>query len=149
MDRGTAVRAALKAGVLGFLVGGFIPFFGIVLAGALAVFFYRRESGLGLPIALGSRLGGAAGVVSVAISAAFLGIWILLFHGQGKYMEFLKQATDKAGVSASDPQFQAVLHSLSTPFGLAITFLLGMIVGSVLASVGGALASLFLRPRKP
>jgi hypothetical protein len=149
MDRGTAVRAALKAGLLGFLIGGFIPFLGIVLAGALAVFFYRRESGFGLPIALGSRLGGAAGVVAVGISSAFLSIWILLFHGQEKYLEFLKQATDKAGVSASDPQFQAVLHSLSTPLGLAITFLLGMVVGSVLASVGGALASLFLRPRKP
>jgi hypothetical protein len=149
MDRGTAVRAALKAGLLGFLVGGFIPFFGIVLAGALAVFFYRRESGFGLPIGLGLRLGGAAGMVSVAISGAVLSIWILLFNGQGKYLEYLKQATDRAGVSASDPQFQAVLHGLSTPFGLAITFLMGMFVGSVLASVGGALASLFLRPRKP
>ncbi len=88
-------------------------------------------------------------MVAVAISSAILSVWILLFHGQEKYFEFLKQATDKAGVSASDPQFQTVLHSLSTPLGLAVTFLLGMVVGSLLASVGGALASLFLRPRKP
>src|SRR5208282_5526066 len=43
MDRGIAVRAALKAGVLGVFIG-MIPFLGIVLTGALAVYFYRRES---------------------------------------------------------------------------------------------------------
>ena len=51
MDRGIAVRAALKAGVLGIFIG-MIPFLGIVLTGALAVFFYRRESRFVLPAAL-------------------------------------------------------------------------------------------------
>src|SRR6266851_10043646 len=58
MDRRVAVRAALKAGVLGVVIG-MIPFLGIVLTGGLAVFFYRRDNGFALPAALGSRLGGA------------------------------------------------------------------------------------------
>src|SRR5208282_4208970 len=44
MDTRIAVRAALKAGVLGVFIG-MIPFLGIALTGALAVFFYRRENG--------------------------------------------------------------------------------------------------------
>jgi hypothetical protein len=56
MDRSIAVRAALKAGVLGVFIG-IIPFLGIALTGALAVFFYRRKSGSTLPAALGARLG--------------------------------------------------------------------------------------------
>ena len=67
IDRGTAVRAAIKAGLLGVLIA-IIPLLGIVLTGALAVYFYRRENGFVLPAALGSRLGGAAGVVAFAIN---------------------------------------------------------------------------------
>ena len=56
MNRRIAVRAALKAGVLGVFIG-MIPLLGIVLTGALAVYFYRRESKFVLPVALGARLG--------------------------------------------------------------------------------------------
>ena len=86
MDRAVAVRAALKAGVLGVFIG-MIPFLGIVLTGALAVFFYRRESGCVLPAALGSRLGGAAGVVVFAINALLITIRIFVFHPQQEYID--------------------------------------------------------------
>jgi len=45
MDRGIGARAAIKAGVLGFFLGMLVPFLALVVAGALAVFFYRRDSG--------------------------------------------------------------------------------------------------------
>jgi len=77
MDRQIATRSALKAGVLGVFIG-MIPFLGIVLTGALAVFFYRRENGLTLPSALGSRLG-VRGVVSFAINALLITIRIFVF----------------------------------------------------------------------
>jgi hypothetical protein len=51
------------------------------------------------------------------------------------------------GANTADPDLQASIHNLFTPSGLAITFLFGMILAVVLASAGGALASLFLRPR--
>jgi|ERR1039458_1487508 MFS family permease len=146
MDRGIAVRAALKAGVLGVFIG-MIPFLGIVLTGALAVYFYRRENGATLPAALGSRLGGAAGVVAFAINALLITIRIFVFHAQQEYTDEILKFAQKFGANVADPDIQASIHNLFTSSGLAITFFFGMIFTVVLASVGGALASLFLRPR--
>jgi hypothetical protein len=146
MDRSVAVRAALKAGVLGVFIG-MIPFLGIVLTGALAVFFYRRENRFALPAALGSRLGGAAGVVAFAINALLIAIRIFVFHAQQEYIDIIVKITQRLGANTADPDLQASIHALFTPSGLAITFLFGMIFTVLLASVGGALASLFLRSR--
>jgi hypothetical protein len=146
MDRSVAVHAALKAGVLGVFIG-MIPFLGIVLTGALAVFFYRRENGLALPAALGSRLGGAAGVVAFAINALLITIRIFVFHAGQEYTDSILKIAQKFGVNVADPDIQASIHNLFTPAGLAITFFFGMIFTVALASVGGALASLLQRPR--
>ena len=148
MDRGAAVRAALKAGVLGVFIG-MIPFLGIVLTGALAVYFYRRENGFALPAALGSRLGGAAGVVAFAINALLITIRIFVFHAQQEYIDAILKVVQRFGANAADPDIQASIHNLFTPSGLAITFFYGMIFTVVLASVGGALATLLSRPRNP
>jgi hypothetical protein len=148
MDRSTAVRAAFVAGALGVFVG-IIPLLGIVLTGALAVYLYRSKSRVVLAPALGARLGGAAGVVAFAINALLITIRIVVFHAQQEYVDFLSRVAHTVGANAADPDFQAGIHSLLTPSGLAITFLFGMIIAAVLASLGGALASLFLRPRKP
>lgn len=148
MDRSVAVRAALKAGVLGVFIG-MIPLLGIVLTGALAVFFYRRENGFALPAALGSRLGGAAGVVAFAINALMITIRIFIFRAGKEYADNILKIAQKFGVNVADPDIQASIHNLFTPSGLAITFFFGMILTVVLASVGGALASLLQRPRNP
>ena len=147
MDKNVAVRAALKAGALGVFISMILPFVAIVLTGALAVFFYRRENGFTLPAALGSRLGGAAGVVTFAISALMLTIRIFVFHGQQRYIDSLMQIARALGINAADPDFQAGIHNLFTPAGLAMTFFSWMLITLVLASVGGALASTFLRRR--
>jgi hypothetical protein len=150
MDRGKAVRAALKAGVLGVFISIItVPLLGILLAGALAVYFYRRENGFALPAALGSRLGGAAGVVSFAIGALLINIQIFVFHAQQKYIDGILKVAQKFGANAADPEIQASIHNLFTPSGLAITFFFVMIFSVVFASLGGALASLFLRRRNP
>jgi hypothetical protein len=146
MDRGIAVRAALKAGVLGFFIG-MIPFLGIVMTGAVAVFFYRRENDSTLAAALGSRLGGAAGVVTFAINAVLITIRIFVFHAQQEYTDLFLKIAQKFGANATDPEIQASIHNLFTPAGLALTFFFGMIFTVVLASVGGALAALFSGPR--
>src|ERR1700681_3450890 len=145
-DRGKAGRAALKAGVLGVFIG-MIPLLGMVLTGALAVFFYRRENRVSPPTALGSRLGGAAGVVAFGIKALMITIRIFIFHAQQEYIDAILKIAQRFGANAADPDMQASIHNLFTPSGLAITFFFGMIFTVVLASVGGALASLILRPR--
>jgi hypothetical protein len=143
LDRSIAVRAALKAGVLGVFIGA-IPFVGIVLTGALAVFFYRRKSGSTLPAALGARLGGAAGMVVFAIGALFT-VAIIVLHAQQQCIDLMMTTLQKFGANTSDPEVQANFRDLFTPSGQAVSFF----VAVVFASVGGALASLFLRPRDP
>jgi MFS family permease len=146
MEKGKAVRAALKAGVLGVFIG-MIPLLGMVLTGALAVFFYRRENRVSPATALGSRLGGAAGVVAFAINALMITIRIFVFHAQQEYIDAILKIAQRFGANAADPDIQASIHNLFTPAGLAITFFFGMIFTVVLASAGGALASLINRPR--
>jgi hypothetical protein len=146
IDRGIAVRAALKAGVLGVFIG-MIPFLGIMLTGALGVFFYRRENGFALSAALAGRVGGAAGVVAFAINALLITIRIFVFHAQQEYVDAVLKVAQRFGTNAADPDIQASIRSLFTPSGLALTFFFGMVVTVALAAVGGALASLFLRPR--
>jgi hypothetical protein len=148
IDKGTAGGAALKAGVLGVFIG-IIPFLGIVLTGALAVFFYRRKSGRLLPAGIASRLGAAAGVVSFGINALLIAIRIFVFHGQAEYIDDITKFARAFGANVADPDIQASIHGLFTPSGLVITFFFGMIFTLVLGSAGGALASLFLRPRNP
>lgn len=148
MDRNTAIRAALKAGVLGVFIG-MIPFLGILLTGALAVYLYRREVGFTLPVALASRLAGAAGIVAFGINAVLITTQIFVFHAQQRYVDDIMAIAQKFGGSVADPDLQASIHSLFTPAGLAVTFFFAMILSVVLASVGGALASWFLRPGNP
>jgi hypothetical protein len=148
MDRGMAVSAALKAGVLGFFIAA-IPLLGFVLTGGLAVFFYRRKTGIILPTALGLRLGGAAGIVAFAINAALLTVWIFVFHGQQEYTDYLLKISQRFGANPSDPDMLASIHGLFTPAGLTAGLFFGMIVAVALASIGGALASWFLRPGNP
>jgi hypothetical protein len=149
MDRSIAARSAIKAGVLGFFIGMLVPFLAIVVAGGLAVFFYRRESGFVLPVALASRAGGAAGVVAVAIQSFFFAIWIFVFHRQKEYIDSVTRFVHSVGADASIPDIQASIRTMFTPAGMIITLVLAMIVAMVLASIGGALASLLLRPRNP
>lgn len=143
MDRRVAVRAALKAGVLGLFIG-MIPVLGIVLTGSLAVYFYRREKGFVLPISLASRLGGAAGIVVFGINAVCT-ILVIVLHAQQKCIDGLVSVAQGLGVNAADPSFQAGLRNLFTPSGLVTTFIFAL----ALSSLGGALASLFMRPRRP
>src|ERR1700686_3839302 len=145
LDRSVATPASAKAGVLGVFIG-VIPFLGIVLTGYLAVFFYRRESGIVPVAALASRVGGAAGVAAFAINALLMTVRIFVFHAEQEYIDFLTQIAHKVGADASDPNLQAGIRNLFTPAGLAVSLFFWMIIAVILASIGGALASIFLRP---
>jgi len=145
-DQSAGTRAAIKAGVVGIFLG-IIPFVGIILTGGLAVYFYRREKGLVPATGIGSRLGGAAGVVAFAINSLFLVVRIFIFHAQQQYIDGLLKVAQALGYNSSDPDIQAMMHNLVTPSGLALTFVFGMIFAVLLAAAGGALASVALRRR--
>lgn len=149
MDRAIAARSAIKAGVLGFFLGMFLPFIAVVLAGALAVYFYRRESGVVPLTAIGSRLGGAAGVVATAIQSIYFVVWIFAFHRQKEYIDSMTRVLHSAGADSWIPYMQDSVRVLFTPGGLAFTLIFVMIFALALSAVGGALASLWMRSRGP
>ena len=124
-----------------------IPFIGIVLTGALAVYLYRRASGLSLTASAGSRLGGAAGAVSFAISSVFMTIRIFFFNALQEYQDVMLKVASALGLNSTDPEVQDMIHRLSTPSGLAMTLLFSLVIGVALAAIGGALASAVLQPR--
>lgn len=144
-DRGVAVRAALKAGVLGFFIG-IIPVLGIVLTGSLAVFFYRRAKAGVATARIGGRVGAAAGVVSFAINSLLIVIRIFFLHGQQQYIDAITKFAQAVGYDTADPVIQASLRNFVSPPGLALTFFFGMIFTVALAALGGALAALLSRP---
>jgi hypothetical protein len=146
LDRRIAVRVALQAGILGLLIS-IIPFIGIVLTGSLAVYLYRRAGGLTLTASAGSRLGGAAGAVSFAISSVFMTIRIVFFHALQEYQDVMLKVASALGLNPTDPEVQDMIHRLSTPSGLAMTLLFSLVIGVALAAIGGALASAVLQPR--
>jgi len=143
-DRAIAVRAALKAGILGVFVG-MIPVLGIVLTGSLAVFFYRRERGLAPATRIGSRLGAAAGVVAFAINSALVAIRVFVLHAQQEYIESVLKIAQAVGYNPADPEIQNAVHNLFTPPGMALTFFFGMIFTIALAALGGAIAAVVMR----
>jgi hypothetical protein len=135
-----AVRAALKAGVLGVFLG-MIPILGIVLTGSLAVYFYRREKGIAPPTAIGARLGGAAGVVVSAVNA-LAALMVIALHAQQECIDGLTRVALKFGINTSTPEFQAGIRGLFTPSGLISSFIMTL----VLAALGGVLAAAVFRP---
>jgi hypothetical protein len=141
-DSGIAVRSALKAGLLGVIIG-IIPFLGILLTGALAVFFYRRKKRSDVPAALGARLGGGAGFVVFAVNALFT-IPIIVFHAQQQCVDSVVQVAQKYGIDTAAPQFQASIRSMFTASGLARSFILAVAI----ASFGGMLAATWFRSGK-
>ena len=143
LDSGIAVRSALKAGLLGVIIG-IIPFLGILLTGALAVFFYRRKRRSDVPAALGARLGGGAGFVVFAVNALFT-IPIIVFHAQQQCVDSVVQVAQKYGIDTTAPQFQTNIRSIFTASGLATFFIFAV----ALSSFGGVLAATIFRSGKP
>jgi hypothetical protein len=95
----------------------------------------------------GSRLGGAAGAVSFAISSVFMAIRIFVFHALQEYQDLMLKVANAFGLNSADAEVQDMIHRLSTPSGLAITLLFSLVIGVALAAIGGTLASALLRPR--
>jgi MFS family permease len=145
LDRGVAVRAALKAGLLGVFIG-MIPVLGIVLTGSLGVFFYRRAKGTAPATRIGARVGAAAGVVSFAINSLMIVVRIFSLHAQQEYIDAVTKVAQAVGYNTADPLIQASIRNLVSPAGLALTFFFGMAFTVLLSALGGALAALLFRP---
>ena len=145
LDRKIAVRAALLAGLLGLLATTVIPLLGIVLTGALAVFFYRLFGGEALLMALAARLGAAAWTVSFAIFCFFYVTSVVFARPQVE--EQMIKRVQALGGDMPLAQVQEAVRFVLSPVGLSLTLLLYFGIGVVLAAIGGAVAASLGRGR--
>ena len=147
-----ALPAAAMGGVLAALtmatplgVVGIGPF----VAGALAVFLYRRRMTFTLLTGtVGAKLGAMAGSIGFAIYAV---LFLTVLRASPEFHAALLEALDKAAARNPDPQVQQWAEYFKTPQGLAIitTMAMGLIFAiAVLFSVlGGVLGARWLRRR--
>ena len=145
LDRRIAVRAALLAGLLGLLTTTVIPLLGIVLTGALAIFFYRFFGGESLLMALAARLGAAAWTVSFAIFCFFYVTSVVFARSQVE--EQMIKRVQALGGDMPLAQVQEAVRFVLSPVGLSLTLLVYFGIGVALAAIGGAVAASLGRGR--
>jgi len=147
IDRGVALRAALKAGALGGVVGMILPPVGLVLAGTVAVFSYRRERGLFLGARIGWRVGGAAGALAFAIDYVLEIVRIFTTHSQQQIIDQAVKTWQSLGVNSNDPGFQTGMRMLFTPGGMLIGLVSGMLIAALVAGLSGWITAAIITPR--
>jgi hypothetical protein len=151
-----ALPAAATAGLVA-AISMLLPFgavgLGILAAGYVSVRLYqRRVAGAMLTSGTGARLGAVAGVLGFVFFTIVTAIEVLVFHAGGDLHDALIQAVQQSISRTSDPQAQQALQYLKSPSGLALIMTMGLalmfVIFLILSSVGGAVGAALLR-RKP
>ena len=142
-NRETAVRCALKAGGLGVLIGIIvtIPLIGLLLAGTLAVLFYRRESKSSSDAWTGLKLGALAGAVWLGIDYLIEIVAVFATHSQQEVIEKLVKTWQAMGVDPNTPGIQTAIRIMFTPGGILLGLIFGAIFAGLLAGFTGAVTA--------
>jgi len=145
---GPAVRIALLTGVLSVVLstllgelrvpGAFVP--GLVAAGFLAVFLYRRRTGQRLSIIHGAHLGWIAGLFGFLITTVLLTIIVMALSDP----TVLAAMKEQLKVSPAGPDVNQVIETLRSPSGIFVALLVSFTLFTVLPAFGGALGAKFL-----
>jgi len=148
-----AAQAGLIAAILMVIPRGALFGLGMLLAGFLAVLFYRRRLfGAHLSTGLGARLGALSGMIGFGIFALFTALETVIFHAGGELRTALMQAIDQAAAKNTEPQAQQMLHYLKSPQGLALVMIMGLmmmfVLFLVLSTLGGVVGSALLRHKQ-
>jgi hypothetical protein len=148
---------ALPAAFLGLLIATLLStlasgafWFGMLIAGFLSVYFYRRRNPLvHLTLRLGARLGALSGAFGFAITAIATSTAIAVLHS-GKELHALVLKTIQEQMSRTgDPRMQPFLDLYSSRQGFILMLALGSIIMFILflalSSMGGVLGAAMLR----
>jgi hypothetical protein len=145
---GPAVRIALLTGILSVVLstllgelrvpGAFVP--GLVAAGFLAVFLYRRRTGQRLSMLHGAHLGWISGLFGFLITTVLLTLIVMALSDPAVLAAMREQL--KASPSAQD--VNQVLDTLRSPSGIFIALIVSFTLFTVLPAFGGALGAKFL-----
>ena len=141
-----ALRIAFVFAPVAFLLS-WIPAVNLVLwiaAGFLAVFFYRRRTGVLLNVRAGVRLGWITGVIMFAITTVILTLTMAPVAANGGIATLFRQQLK----NPTDPSVQEALRMLESAPGVA-TVLIAMLIMlfvfiTLLSMAGGALGAKFV-----
>ncbi|MEO8596141.1 MAG: zinc ribbon domain-containing protein [Candidatus Solibacter sp.] len=141
-----AMRIAFVFAPVAILLS-FIPAANFVLwvaAGFMAVFFYRRRTGVLLNVRAGVRLGWVTGVIMFAITTVMFTLMIVPVAADGGIAKLFRQQLK----NASDPQVQEALRMLESGTGMAsvllVILLMLFVFITLLSMAGGALGAKFV-----
>lgn len=126
---------------------------GVLSAGALAVFLYRRRNpGVDLTPGSGARLGMATGALGFGVFTILMALEMLVSGAGSELRTGLLDAIQQSAARSADPQAQQVVEWMKTPSGLIflLAFCLAVmfVVFLAISALGGALGAALLR-RKP
>ena len=150
-----AVRVAfLAAGIASLLISLPMPmyltavwmFLWLFCSGFVAVFIYRRRTGVTVGLRGGARMGWITGVFCFVIATVFFTISVLTISSKGGLVEFYRQQLSVKG--APEESVRQFFQVLESPSGLATVLILSIfflfILFTILPTLGGMLGSKIL-----
>lgn len=152
---------ALPAAFLGMLIATALSTvvrgalgLGLLLAGFLSVYFYRRRNPfVHLTLKLGARLGAISGVLGFLITAIAAATAMSVLHSAGEIHALLLKPVQQYVSGSSDPQMQQVLEFYASPQGFIVMLILGsimmLLIFLALSSMGGMIGAAVLKRKDP
>jgi len=141
-----ALADVIAAGAVLFLPLGL----GVLIAGFLAVVFYRRRRPLTpLSAGTGALLGTLSGTLGFGFLAICLGAAAAVSHSWEQVRHQVMEPVRQAASRSPDPQAQQVLELFNTPAGFVIFLGMLLLMFLLVAAVGGAIGGAILWRSKP
>jgi hypothetical protein len=140
-----AVRVALLAGTLAFMISAVLGPLGLValaFAGFFAVYLYRRRTGAILSVANGARLGWLSGIFIFTIAIIVFTIQLVALSPSQMMRDLHEQMTKN--YSASEAQINQVITFLASPSGIGMIVLFSFLMITLLPALGGAVGAKLL-----
>ena len=140
-----AVRVALLAGTLAFMISAVLGPLGLIAlaaAGFFAVYLYRRRTGAILSVANGARLGWLSGIFIFTIAIIVFTIQMVALSPSQMMRDLHEQMTKN--YSASEAQINQVIAFLGSPSGIGTIVLFSFFMITLLPALGGAVGAKLL-----
>jgi hypothetical protein len=140
-----AVRVALLAGALAFMMSAVLGALGLIAlaaGGFFAVYLYRRRTGAILSVANGARLGGLSGIFIFTIAIIVFTIQLVALSPSQMMTDLRDQMTKN--YSASEAQINQVITFLASPSGIGTIVLFSFFMITLLPALGGAVGAKIL-----
>jgi hypothetical protein len=140
-----AVRVALLAGALAFMISAVLGALGLIAlaaGGFFAVYLYRRRTGAILSVANGARLGWLSGIFIFTIAIIVFTIQLVALSPSQMMNDVRDQMTKN--YSVSEAQINQVITFLASPSGIGTIVLFSFFMITLLPALGGAVGAKFL-----